>query len=305
LGTAAHINLAAAKRWFIVIILAGLGVFAPATSFACQPANPVDLADEACARAVQDALIWTGGYVGMVDGKAGAGTLRSLAVAKSRLKLSEGETLTPDEFKRLLKAADQQKARLGFAVQKLSESGVEIGIPARLVGKPKPESWGTGWQSSDASFRVGALIFDDGRGIDDIAAALKQKEGRVVTYERRRDDWFVMSGDDITGDKFYLRLEGEQTPVRGFSITYPAAREASLTPVVIAIAASFRVTSPSRERDERISAAGTPAVSAPVAAMDDSQRPGVDLRGPRPQVPDPWSSPSAPRDEGDESGEGY
>ena len=305
MGTAAHTYLAVVHRNLIALIVACFAVLAPVVVFACQPTDPVDLADEACAKAVQDALIWMGGYVGMVDGKVGAGTLRALTAAKARLKLSEGEALSPDELKRLLKAGDQQKARLGFAVQKLPESGVEIGIPARLVGKAKRENWGTGWQSSDGSFRVGALIFDDGRGIDDIAAVLKEKEGRVVTYERRRDDWFVMSGDDITGDKFYLRLEGQEPPVRGFSITYPAAREASLSPVVIAIAASFRVTLPSRGPDEAVSAAGASAVSAPTAAVDDSQRPGVDLTAPRPQVPNPWSSSSAPRDDGDDSGEGY
>ncbi len=267
-----------------LILLALLVAAHPAR--ACAPAETVDLADESCARAVQDALIWTGDYVGMVDGQAGPGTNRAIASYKQRAQLPDDEALTAADYKKLVRLANARKARIGFSVQRFAEPGVELGLPAKLVGQGQRADWGVLWASADKSLNIGLLVFDDGRALSEVMDAMKERPGRTVAYERLREDWFVISGEDETGDAFYVRVQDRNSRLRGFSVTYPADRRAAYEPMIVAMSSSFRIT----EADGEEAAPQDTVASREEPAQPEPQRPGVNEDAPRPTVPDPWAS---------------
>lgn len=250
---------------------------------ACDIKTPIDLASENCARAVQDSLIWTGDYSGMVDGETGAGTLRAIKAFKVRHKLAPDEPLSAPEFTRLIALASKAKTEVGFEAVNLSELGVTLGIPKKLVGNAREETWGASWQNRKGTLVLGALRFDDGRGLDEIFEAMRQVPGRAVAYERKMADWFVLSGDDGGGKEFYVRLQGAAPPYLGFSVTFSKALADSYRPLVIAMAASFS-TGPE----------STPA-AADESVPEEARRPFDPYQGlPRPSIPDPCGDQRVP-----------
>jgi hypothetical protein len=265
-----------------------------AAAAACEPSGTVDLTVKACARAVQEALIWTGDYLGLVDGDAGAGTLKAIASFKTKASLAGEEGLDSAGFAKLIKAGQRRKAKAGFTIAKFEEAGVEIGLPAKLVGEGRREDWGIGWASPDKALQIGVLVFGGGRTLDEIMARMKAQPGRAILYERRRGDWFVLSGDDASGDKFYVRVEGTVPALRGFSITYPAAREKDYRPIVVAMASSFRLlraAAPAGEASQRREPEAASAAESAQPQQREARRPDISPAQPRAQMPNvPWGN---------------
>jgi peptidoglycan hydrolase-like protein with peptidoglycan-binding domain len=316
------------KRFFTVGITAfALNLccaFSPA--FACERSDPVDLTIEACAKLVQDALIWTGDYSGLADGKAGKNTENAIRLFQQRIKSDGGGQLYWDDYLKLTKTAKAKKAQAGFVINTLKDKGIKLGLPKKLAPIEKKGAWGPEWQNKDRSFAAGAIMIDDGRTLDEVYEKLKAKSGREVSYDRRSGNWFVISGQDGGVQDFYTRLEGEAPVLRGFSVTYAKENAATFRPIVIAIAASFEITGPPEgladEADQDM-AADRPA---PAEARDASNLAARDQAAAAaawrsegrpaqvPSIPDPCSDPrfnkgcapaSAPQnaDGGEEEGE--
>jgi hypothetical protein len=156
------------------------------------------------------------------------------------------------------------------------------------------------WHNTDKSLTIGVLAYREGQTLDAIMERIKSQPGRKIGYERRRDDWFVLSGDDESGDKFYIRVEGKAGGLRGFSITYAGNHEKDYGALVVAMASSFRLLQEGAPADEatirsekpEMTAVAKPALASP-APVSDARRFGVNPDAPRAQMPDPWRNPSA------------
>jgi Putative peptidoglycan binding domain len=213
---------------FLLLNQAGSG-------FACERKNPVSLLDQSCVRAVQEALVWIGSYNGIIDGNFGAGTRGAVETFQTNPGTAE---LSLSEFDRLVATATRMKAEVGYKVAYVSESGIAIGLPTAVVTVRRRARWGTTWENSDASFIIGALHVTDGRSLDQVLEKLRNG-ARHIEYERRFDDWFVITGVEKSGHSFYVKLQGIPSNLKGFSADVEAARKARYWPIVIAMASDF------------------------------------------------------------------
>jgi Putative peptidoglycan binding domain len=197
---------------------------------------------EAERRAIQDALVWTGDHVGLVDGAFGRQTFEAIAAYQRRLRAPPSGTL--DARARASLQADAKRARdaAGFATVDDPKTGIRLGIPARLLPKRDVNPNGGGrWQSPDGRITL------DTRAITGPDASLQalfdrnlaiQTPGRQVTYKLLRPDFFVIAGETASG-RFYMRYAAGPEGLRGFSIGYDKALAGDVDRSVVAIANSF------------------------------------------------------------------
>ncbi len=236
-----------------------------APAAACQRTNPINLSDQTCVTAVQEALIWTGDYTAGTEGRAGPMTMEALRKFQSKAGSKSVASLSLREYEELLKQAGRRKSDSGYRVQMLPDVGFELGLPLALLknpANPVKDKWGPTWKGNDGTLSISALLIADGRTLDELLAKLRQLPGRKIEYERRHDDWFVLSGSD--GDTgFYMRMSGAQGQLRGFSVSYKQAQKTQFGPIVIAMAASM--TAP----------AGASGQTAPATAQRPATPPAV------------------------------
>lgn len=72
----------------------------------------------------------------------------------------------------------------------------------------------TGW----GSFNVENAALVDARYKDALA-----EEGRTITYKRKTDDWYVVSGVNKNGTGFYEKYTADKNYASGWVMTYPQA----------------------------------------------------------------------------------
>jgi hypothetical protein len=225
--------------------------FTPAAP-APQTIPSADLALEAAKRAfeslpeadrvaMQDALIWTGDYKGIADGKFGKGTRDAIAAFASRNKLPADGTLDAKGRASLAAVAQQAKDAVRFTMQTDAKTGLRIGLPLKLLPKTEPRPAGTRFSNADGTFSVETA--NSASALPDAyAAMIADAPGRKVTYKVLRSDFFVVTGE-AGGNAFYVRMARGQragnAALNGFTITYPIAARSRLDPIAIAIANSF------------------------------------------------------------------
>jgi hypothetical protein len=193
-------------------------------------------------RAIQDALVWTGDHVGVVSGSFGRRTFDALAAYGKRTKASPHGVLDPKARGELVAAARRAKEAVQFTLAPDLRSGVEIGVPQKLLPKREGNAnGGTRWQSADGRITLDTRA--QGGGEAELAALYErylaiQAPGREVTYKVQRPDFFVVAGETATG-KFYTRAAVGPAGIRGFSIGYDKALTKDVDRAVVAIANSF------------------------------------------------------------------
>jgi hypothetical protein len=65
-------------------------------------------------------------------------------------------------------------------------------------------------------------------GLGDVEERWKSElaqKGRKITYQRKTEKWFVVSGVSNGGTGFYTRYEADQNHCAGWTLTYPQAEE--------------------------------------------------------------------------------
>lgn len=209
-----------------------------------EPGDPVAAAYAAMTEqermAIQEDLIWTGDYAGGVDGDFGA---RSQAAARSfqkRIKVRETAIIAGSERERLKLQAQQRRTAVGWRLVDDPATGVRLGIPGKLMPQQTKVAGGTRWSSPRGEAQVEAFrIAGPGTTLQGVHDAQISTAHRKVTYTLLRPDFFVVSGTQGTR-KVYVRAQGRDGQVRGFSIAYDQGMAASLDPVVIAMSAAFR-----------------------------------------------------------------
>ena len=225
-----------------LVFAVGLGLFSPLASAQTPAAAPSadDAAmaaqkaafmglPEATRRALQEALVWLGLYVGVNDGDFGKRTRDAILAFQASLKAPADGTLSAPELKALLAAAQKAREAAGFQVVSDPKTGARIGAPLKLLRALPGARLGF---APNADADLSALYVR-------LSAATPT---RKIAYKAIKPDaFFVVSGQDEPV-KFYIRFDknpAASPPIRGFTFAYPASQTATLDRIAIAIANSF------------------------------------------------------------------
>jgi peptidoglycan hydrolase-like protein with peptidoglycan-binding domain len=207
---------------------------------------------DATRKAVQDALVWLGLYVGVNDGEFGRGTRDAILAFQASVRAPADEALSPPVINMLLAAGQKAREAAGFQAVSDPKTGAKVGAPLKLLngrGGPRLDF------ASSADADLSALY----------ARLSTATPTRKIAYKAIKPDvFFVVSGQEGPV-KFYTRFDKNPAaapPIRGFPFAYPTSQTATLDRVAIAIANSFEPFPGSAPAP----AANPPASPAPSAA---------------------------------------
>ena len=190
--------------------------------------------------AIQNDLIWTGDYNGVVSGEFGD---RAIAAVKAFQKRSGGKetgVLNPQERAALAAAAKPKQDAVGWRIVDDLATGARIGIPSKLMPNAAVSGGISRWASqrsetSAETFRIAQA----GTTLAPIFERMKKEPaGRKTEYSVMRDDFFVISGLQNL-KKFYVRAQLRGDEVRGITILYDQAMAGIMEPVVVAMSSAY------------------------------------------------------------------
>jgi len=196
-------------------------------------------------RKIQEALIWTTHYDGLVDGKMGKRTTEAIGKFQTEVGHAATGNLSSNEHLQLLKLGTEKRAATGFAQFTDHAAGVSVGIPHALLSGPKPTKLGKSWYNREAGLAIDTLRLDSDISFNDLFVKLKTMNSRRVSYERYVDnDWFVIAafeGDAAVYVRANLVSRADQKPeIRGFSVWMSKNRPSSYQAIPPAMLSSFR-----------------------------------------------------------------
>jgi peptidoglycan hydrolase-like protein with peptidoglycan-binding domain len=190
--------------------------------------------------ALQSDLAWVGQYNGAITGDVSD---RMVAAIKEFQKARGGKptgVLNPQERGVLADTAKRRREDVGWKIVTDAGTGVQLGLPGRLVPQQSNDANGTKWSSPTGTIQV---VLARRREAAPTTAKLADREkkepaGRTVDYTVVKPDFFVLSG--MQGlKKFYVRGTFKGDEVRTFTILYDQATENTVEPVVIAMSSAF------------------------------------------------------------------
>ena len=213
---------------------------------AAKPADPAMDATRAAfealpepeRKALQDALVWTGDFNGVVSGGFGRRTFEALQAFAARARLADPLT---GEGRTALRAAGEAARRAArFRVQADPVSGAVVGVPEALLAKRTALPSGTRWQSADGKVTLETRAYppeaETLEGLFERANA--PLNGRKVTYRLQKPDFVVVTAETATGLSYTRYASGPQG-IRGFLIGYDRALAGEVGRLVIAMANAF------------------------------------------------------------------
>ncbi len=190
--------------------------------------------------ALQSDLAWVGQYNGAITGEVSD---RMVAAIKEFQKARGGKetgVLNPQERGVLADTAKRRRENVGWKIVTDAGSGVQLGIPGKLVPQQTSDANGTKWSSPTGTIQV---LLTRRKEASPTTAKLAEREkkepaGRRVDYTVVKPDFFVLSG--MQGlKKFYVRGTFKGDEVRILTILYDQATENTVEPVVIAMSSAF------------------------------------------------------------------
>jgi peptidoglycan hydrolase-like protein with peptidoglycan-binding domain len=192
--------------------------------------------------AIQGDLAWLGKYNGLINGDVSE---RMLAAIKTYQKEAGGKpsgVLDAKERASLSAAGKKVRDAVGWRVAQDPINGVRLGIPTKLVPRMAAMVGTTGanWTSTQGSdIRIDTWRVRDGNPtIATVSERERKRDERKVTYSSIKPDFFILSGEQGTS-KFYTRGQISNGEVRGLTIVYDQALDATMGPVVIAMSSAF------------------------------------------------------------------
>ena len=190
--------------------------------------------------ALQSDLAWVGQYNGAITGEASD---RMVAAIKEFQKARGGKetgVLNPQERGVLADTAKRRRENVGWKIVTDAGSGVQLGIPGKLVPQQTSDANGTKWSSPTGTIQVLLTRRKEAGPTTAKLADREKKEpaGRRIDYTVVKPDFFVLSG--MQGlKKFYVRGTFKGDEVRILTILYDQATENTVEPVVIAMSSAF------------------------------------------------------------------
>ncbi|MBZ6078647.1 serine protease [Microvirga puerhi] len=196
---------------------------------------------EADRRGIQEGLIWTGDYSGVADGTFGRQTFDAMSTFQKNTGRPSTGILSAADRNTLQANARNDRTAVGFETVIDAKSGVQLGVPLKLLSKSGDNpNGGSRWQSADGKVTLDTRVAPGDATLSSIYdrnLAIKTP-GRVVTYKVLRPDFFVIAGETPAG-KFYTRYAGAASGIRAFSIGYDKSVAPQFDRLVVAIANSF------------------------------------------------------------------
>ena len=133
-------------------------------------------------------------------------------------------------------AASSNADAAGWQRYAIPDSGLGMDVPVDVFSSVSPASEGEGVTFADASGEITLSVYsianDDDLTLNDIRDLVRQGfEGRQVTYQRAKGDWFVLSGYENDGRTvFYTRLarSPDGRSFGAFELVYPTARRSEI-----------------------------------------------------------------------------
>ena len=259
---------------------AGLAQAQPAPSGTSPPADPAfvaaaaafDRLPEADRKAIQENLIWTGDFAGAGTGGFGPLTFRGIQAFQKRAGVKTDGILQPKERAALDQAAAKAREAVRFTKVLDARSGARIGVPQKLLDRTRQSPAGTVFASADGATTLELL--SPPAELQPLFELLRADQpGRKVTYKVLRPDWFVVSGDE-QGRRFYTRMNATPAGLRGYTLTYPAARAAEFDRISIAVANSFE-TGPTTTAVAPGQAPASPTSPGPAAPLRPAEPAGL------------------------------
>lgn len=203
-------------------------------------------------RELQEMLIWTGDYDGLIDGDLGQETRNAIKSFQQRLNHNPTGELTEKEKSLLKQNGAAAKQAVGFKQVNDNDTGLSVGIPQKLVSGPTSTKWGNNWKAKDGSISIDTLRFAS-KSLPELYNRLTHFPGRHIDYARLKQDWFVVSGTDKDGSEIYVRslelpseiIDAKELPseIVAFSVVVDKSSQTAFRPIPIAMSSSFAALS--------------------------------------------------------------
>jgi peptidoglycan hydrolase-like protein with peptidoglycan-binding domain len=212
----------------------------PARPALQTPADTANAMGQGERLAIQSDLAWVGQYNGAISGDVSE---RMVEAIKEFQKTNGGKStgvLNPKERSVLAETGRRRRENAGWKIVTDAPTGVQLGIPTKLVPQQTSDANGTKWSSPTGTIQV---LLTRRKEASPTTAKLAEREkkeptGRTVDYTVVKLEFFVLSG--LQGlKKFYVRGTFKGDEVRILTILYDQATENTVEPVVIAMSSAF------------------------------------------------------------------
>ncbi|MCJ2018055.1 serine protease [Methylobacterium sp. E-065] len=189
-------------------------------------------------KAIQDALVWTGGFNAVVSGAFGRRTFEALNAYRARTQ--SADPLDPRGRAALLGAGAAARNAARFRIAPDPGSSAVMGVPERLLSKRTALASGTRWQSPDGRVTLETRAYPpEAETLDTLfEKATAPLPSRKVTYKLKRPDVVVVTAETGAGLS-YIRYAAGPAGVRGFLFGYDKALAPEVDRLVIAVANAF------------------------------------------------------------------
>ena len=204
------------------------------------PADTANAMAQAERQALQSDLAWVGQYNGAITGEVSDRLVAAIKEFQKGLGDRQTGVLNPQERGALAETAKRRRDNVGWKIVTDAGSGVQLGIPTKLVPQQSSDANGARWSSSTGTIQIQLTRRKEAGPTTAKLAEREKKEpaGRTVDYTVVKPDFFVLSG--LQGlKKFYLRGTFKGDEVRILTILYDQATENTVEPVVIAMSSAF------------------------------------------------------------------
>ena len=191
-------------------------------------------------RQVQEALVYLGGYNGLIDGDFGPRTQAAVKVYQSRQQANPSGQLTDDQEAALLEEADRLRGRYGVTTVEDAEMGYRITYPSGLLKEEPSEA--TNYRRYVTDDGEGELVITSSGDADTVVLDALYEELVTeydVEYRRNRNQWFVVAGP-LGGDRIVYdtaRLSGNRL-IRA-TLSYPVDWRDLWSPFAVIMFNSF------------------------------------------------------------------
>jgi hypothetical protein len=186
---------------------------------------------------IQSDLIWTGDLNSIADGEWGD---RSTAAVKAFQKRKGGKdtgVLSIEERAVLTAEARNLQDEVGWRIV-TDDSGVRLGIPAKLVPQARKGRSGGSWQSARGDLQIEVFREPAPATLTAMHEQQRKNPSRKIEYTVRKADFFVISGTQ--GPKrFYMRVQAGPNEVRGVSLVYDPQMGDVMDRLVVAVSSAF------------------------------------------------------------------
>src|SRR4051794_4173966 len=188
---------------------------------------------------IQNDLVWTGDYNGLINGDFGERAIAAVKAFQKRNGGKETGVLNQPERAALGAAAKPKQEAVGWRMVQDLVTGARLGIPAKLMPNTQVSGGISKWSSSRGEAQAETFRIAQPGALSPLFERMKKEPaGRQTEYSVLRPDFFVISGLQNL-KKFYLRAQLRGDEVRGFTVLYDQAMAGIMEPVVVAMSSAY------------------------------------------------------------------